>query len=1317
MLDYNKNIVTLNINIQCNSLLSNNQCRGRCLTVVIGFVLVLSLSLFAQHRPFHRDSLKADSTGNSAAKVLQDGLAGLVKGIFRGDYRPYGQIEYIPESAIDLPNRLLPSSRARPRLLTLAQINAARSNRLREPYADWEQLLLTRANQRLRQPLPSSADLVVPYAEDIKILAWLYRLTNQQRYRDRAIALLLKLPPPPEIINLEGGDNSRGWGDYLLSAEALPALWVALDLLWYDLTLAQQLRIRGLLTGVAQQLADALWFTPANNHVTLMATAVLITALAEEEPQLFISEDRNSLWRKGLEYLSRSLGLVAPDGGYAEGVYYAGFILNYLAPLAVYWENASGDRLFAHPYMERLINWVLANDKNSGSYAAFDDAFQIDFFYLPLIVHQSASGAAWRNVDSPEFTPRQNLVEAMAVFRPGISSAIVETSPAAFFPDYGQIVFRDNSNDPTIWSTFLSERRDWFADRHEHIDPLSFELSAFGEDLIVDAGYGRGTGDPDRQWYLAPEAHNGILVNGRGTYRNPWFGDPLSSRIEQVLLTRSSAGAVMRHQISGVDLQRSVYFMNRSALLMIDRYEAGRPVSIALNFNHTGSISRTAFHQHRIKNGASQLELITLNSERQPLNYSYGQGLFTTKTGPQNSRQMRVEASNATSGAFVTVMLPSQESSRYSITQLPISGRGEAISVQGYGDNGSGQLFLLANQDTLIEYDHWKTDARFLVLNNSADGEVNSIYLEQGQKVKLGQYAISATAPVTIFLEKQDYGWVAMIEDFERWPATITLSGFNVDALRFNSRPLPFTSHDAGIDFVVEGGGTLQINAGNYAVPQWQQSLPNADLLSWLARSPDQDHRYAAWSGYQQQVFRNQMVSALQSGFSSGLEYWSERLTGNRELPFQVIDLSAGIGRASYDRNAASTYQLRFPHRFEFREKIQDYRFSVSESGEFSFSDWQMRYLGIGVTGKSAEQYRWLSSFVYDDVQTHQLFLQPKSGVNATATVTRAGSGTGFDGQVFYRYRGGFLAPGFSRSAAGDRQTYTISGGVSQWQAHVLAARHHDQRYLSPVITYSGQKLRFTIRNDHSLTDGSGAFAVSSWFSLLPAISLYPQLAGHYRPGALDNSTAILAGSWQTNRSLVRAAAGRANYRGFQEFGGYWQGNKQRWSGLVLLGQRGRDARTPYLLNWRLRSESLGHSHEIRLNRDGDNLSPELRHQLSFSVRSRWALQPLLAERFSNGALIAFWGLGSQFYGKLPFAMQWLHDYRRRYWTGNLIVELNRLLVFLPGFQLDFAGTRDQLQTLEIRIYRENVGYGPGIYYRYWRDGTARLEGFLQWKW
>jgi hypothetical protein len=66
-----------------------------------------------------------------------------------------------------------------------------------------------------------------------------------------------------------------------------------------------------------------------------------------------------------------------------------------------------------------MVSWVNANDKGSGHYSAFDDAFQVEFFILPLVISQSRQANNWYAhwaTRPPETRALNNLAEAICVF-------------------------------------------------------------------------------------------------------------------------------------------------------------------------------------------------------------------------------------------------------------------------------------------------------------------------------------------------------------------------------------------------------------------------------------------------------------------------------------------------------------------------------------------------------------------------------------------------------------------------------------------------------------------------------------------------------------------------------------------------------------------------------------------------------------------------------------------------------------------------------------------------------------------------------------
>jgi hypothetical protein len=62
---------------------------------------------------------------------------------------------------------------------------------------------------------------------------------------------------------------------------------------------------------------------------------------------------------------------------------------------------------------------------------------------------------------------------------------------------------------------FATIRTCTFNTSHIHRDQLSFELYAYGGDLIVDSGGPYAYGDPLREYFLSTSAHNTVVVDGR----------------------------------------------------------------------------------------------------------------------------------------------------------------------------------------------------------------------------------------------------------------------------------------------------------------------------------------------------------------------------------------------------------------------------------------------------------------------------------------------------------------------------------------------------------------------------------------------------------------------------------------------------------------------------------------------------------------------------------------------------------------------------------------------------------------------------------
>ena len=498
---------------------------------------------------------------SNVVEKLGDGASFLANGVLNGRYKKPGWNEFIMPHRLEIGGSRIIRPQSHPRLVNISGFT--RISQSSPESARWVQLIRQAANQ----PVSGNYPRVKSWSPVAKAAAFMYKSERQPIYLQKVIDFFKQLPEPPEIVDFEGGTADIDWGDFLQSTEPIPDLCVAYDLLYGDLPVAVRQEFERKIIGVSETLIDGLKYTPKNNHVTVMSIAIATTALSVENINQYSHYTANEMHNLALEYLSESLGLIAPDGGYAEGPYYARYILNYLAPFSIHLKNVTGIDLFDHPQLRRMVNWVFDNEKSSGNFTQFDDAFTTHFFFLPLILAKTEAENDWqqyRNMDSQFTNYQPNMVEAVL-----LPMNLVQNNlqfklhyPGKFYPDMGQAIFRDKSAQPDFFTSLLFEQEEYFADVHEQTDPLAIEISAFGKDFIIDGGYGDGTADADRPFFLSQQSNSSVLIDGLGTNPNPLSGDNPFAQLDFAFSTPHFAAASVSQKIGDADI-RAQYVLSR----------------------------------------------------------------------------------------------------------------------------------------------------------------------------------------------------------------------------------------------------------------------------------------------------------------------------------------------------------------------------------------------------------------------------------------------------------------------------------------------------------------------------------------------------------------------------------------------------------------------------------------------------------------------------------------------------------------------------------------------------------------------------------
>jgi Heparinase II/III-like protein len=247
------------------------------------------------------------------------------------------------------------------------------------------------------------------------------------------------------------------------------------------------------------------------------------------------------------------------DGTYGEGPFYWRYASQNVVPFAraydslsggAAWQTASGSRIesiWRSRWFTEIGRWELDMTRPDGTLVPIDDGNVDDAYYFGALPSTSkyASAYAWRWANAAALSasvPYESggsvdmSADSIVTFDDAIVPAPPTGSPNRLYGAGGNLVFRSNWNADAVAAFVQAEHggsRGFgrtpgsggipFAAVHDHADPGSFMLDAYGERLLLDPGYINYT------WTLHgmladPSAHNLVLVGPATDPQSP--GNP-----------------------------------------------------------------------------------------------------------------------------------------------------------------------------------------------------------------------------------------------------------------------------------------------------------------------------------------------------------------------------------------------------------------------------------------------------------------------------------------------------------------------------------------------------------------------------------------------------------------------------------------------------------------------------------------------------------------------------------------------------------------------------------------------------------------------
>lgn len=310
-------------------------------------------------------------------------------------------------------------------------------------------------------------------------------------------------------LNAVGSESRSDWHEALIErwvADNAPAEGIGWDpyplslriVNWIKWALHGRLLPEAALRSLAMQarwLERRMEWHLLGNHLIANAKALVFAGL------FFAGEEADRWLRRGRAVFDGELqAQILPDGGHVErSPMYHGLVaedvLDLINLFRCYRQAASYEAL-----MRPLLNWLDVMTHPDGQISFFNDAA---FEIAPKLADLSAY-AARLGLERPDSVRRPLVrLDASGYFRLENERAVVIADIAPIGPDYQP--------------------------GHAHADTLSFELSLFGERVLVNSGTSQYGSDDERQRQRSTAAHNAVVIDGEDS-SEVWSGFRVARR-------------------------------------------------------------------------------------------------------------------------------------------------------------------------------------------------------------------------------------------------------------------------------------------------------------------------------------------------------------------------------------------------------------------------------------------------------------------------------------------------------------------------------------------------------------------------------------------------------------------------------------------------------------------------------------------------------------------------------------------------------------------------------------------------------------------
>ncbi|MFO7896013.1 MAG: heparinase II/III family protein, partial [Candidatus Cloacimonadales bacterium] len=749
-----------------------------------------------------------------------------------------------------------------------------------------------------------------------------YYLQGKPASLERARAALVNISPTLPPLTPEGGEYNQGWGDWMQAAEALRNFSVAYDLLYQQLSPAERTKIENSLIAQTEQIYQHFSHFPSsfdkvdiatglgipkNNHIIDIAIGVLTVALV-------IDSERSNLWlEEALDQLGLGLSQILADGSYTEGGYYGQYVASRLFQFAFYYHNATGLNLHDIPRIAKFTEWLMELERSDESMPMWDDAQNVHYFYKPMAIGLSKESERLQQVfeANPEnyFSASSRMIEAFCAYDNRVAASR-ELPQSKFYAEGGQLIFQNRS----VQGLLLAEPENTLS-KHDHIDHLSFTFSAFQHHFLIDSGYGPGgVNDPERNWFLSPEAHNIPLVNGFGPDQNPLWGDTKSSLISHNYLAKSLATAAVSSNYRETEIRRTAILPEANYMIILDELNSPAQQRFSIPWQGLGDFTIHQPNRASWRQAEAELQLEYISLVVGQIRPRLGLNSYSRQDNIHVSSEYALDITS--SAQVVSLLLPSTGLQQLQ-SEVIFPQSQQAVSGRKIYDQQSTDYLILAESAWI--YSDFASDAQFCFIQDNAE---LSLVLQAASWFEYrGQQIFSSSQKIDLVLQLE-----------QNWRGAIS-SEDSVAVAFYPPRDPQVVFIDGKIRSYKYQNGAVHLAASgtqqfSFTQPRQKRSLePARDYFPMLIKLQHNFYNdLSELSAWEKNQLRNEIMRYSAAAFAQDVEF--------AELWENIYGVGTGLLANSWD--AEESFGLALPQKFELERRIFDQKISYKESGKIS---------------------------------------------------------------------------------------------------------------------------------------------------------------------------------------------------------------------------------------------------------------------------------------------------------------------------------------------------------------------------------------------